>query len=128
LRFAENYFTLQSMTAAYRAAYWMVALLGAVFLGWAHVHTDELPIVLGFVLITGAVLGAMAPQRFLLSWLIAGAPVPIMETLVHYRLLTAPWPISEALPLNALVAFVPALIGVAIGAGVRQGLKSAAIS
>ena len=91
------------------------AWLGAAFLGWAHDHTDEIPIVFGFVLLIGAILGALGPRRFLASWAIAGAPIPIVETLVRYRWMTAPWPAGEASPLNALVAAVPALIGVALG-------------
>lgn len=107
--------------------YWITALAGAGFVGWAHDHTDELPIVLGFVLILGVILGALWPRRFLLSWAIAGAPVPIVETLVHFRLIGAPYPVSQALPLAALVAYVPAVIGVAAGAGLRWVTQSAAV-
>jgi hypothetical protein len=116
LKTNTNYFIIQSM----KITYWLTALTGAAFLGWAHSHTDELPIVFGFVLITGAVLGALAPRRFLLSWLIASAPVPMVETLVRYKAMQATWPTTEAQPLYALVAAVPALIGVAIGAGLRR--------
>jgi hypothetical protein len=103
-----------------KIAYWAVAPAGALFLAWAHTHTDELPIVFGFVLIVGAVLGALAPRLFPISWLIAAAPLPIVETLVRYKALNATWPTSEANPLAALVAAVPAAIGVAVGAGLRR--------
>jgi hypothetical protein len=120
----ENYFILQSMNAAY----WISALAGAAFLGFAHSHTDELPIVFGFVMIVGALLGAIAPRRFLLSWAITGAPIPIVETLVHYSLISAPYPVTEAKPWLALIAYVPAAVGVAVGAGVRRMTSRAPVT
>ncbi len=98
-----------------RIAWWVAAVAGALFLVWAHVHTDEIPIVFGFVLLVGVLLGVLGSGRFLASWVIAGAPVPVVETLVRYHWMTAPWPPGEASPLNALVALAPALIGVAVG-------------
>jgi len=108
--------------------YWVTALAGALFVGWAHDHTDELPIVLGFVLLLGAGLGALEPRRFALSWAIAGAPVPVVETVVRYGWMNAPWPRSEALPLVALVAYAPAAIGVAVGVATRAFLRSARVA
>ena len=116
LLYNGGYFILQSMTWLY----WITAVCGATFLGWAHCHTDEIPIVLGFVIIVGAVLGAISPRRFALSWAITGAPVPIVETLVHFSLIHAPYPPGEGLPFVALIAYVPAAIGVALGAGARR--------
>jgi hypothetical protein len=118
----ENYFIMQSMNASY----WIVALVGAGFLGFAHCHTDELPIVLGFVIIVGTLLGALSPRRFLLSWVITGAPIPIVETLVHYSLIHAPYPASEGLPFVALIAYIPAAIGVGVGVGLRKAIGTAA--
>ncbi len=88
-------------------------------MGFAHCHTDELPIVLGLVLIMGGVLGALAPRMFPLSWPAAGAPVFVVETLVHFHVLSAPYPASAGIPFVALFALVPAAIGVAVGAGLR---------
>jgi len=105
--------------------YWFAAIAGAVFVGWAHDHTDELPIVLGFVLLLGVALGALEPRRFAVSWAIAGAPMAIVEALVRYGRMRAPWPRSEAQPLAALVAYLPAAIGVAVGVGLRLVLQSA---
>jgi hypothetical protein len=124
LQAAENYFTIQSM----KTAWWFAAILGPLFLGWAHVHTDEIPVVLGFVLIVSAVLGALEPSRFLVSWAVAGAPLFVAETLVHFGMIGAPYPPSAGLPFVALVAYVPAAIGVAAGAGVRRMTGKAAVS
>jgi hypothetical protein len=111
-----------------KTAYWIIAVAGACFVGWADDHTDETPIILGFVLIFGAVLGSLAPRRFLLSWAIAGAPVFIVEVLVFYRVISAPWPSAPGSPFVALAAYVPALIGVAVGAGLRRATGTMAIS
>jgi hypothetical protein len=73
-----------------RMVYWVVAVAGAAFLGWAHDHTDELTVMFAFVLIIGGILGVLAPRRFLVSWVIAGTPIPIVETLLHYGLIGAP--------------------------------------
>jgi hypothetical protein len=102
--------------------YWITAFLGAGFLGWAHCHTDEIPIVFGFVIITGALLGALWPRRAVLSWAFVGAPIPIVELLVHYSLLQAPYaatPLKD-LPVITLIVLTVAAIGVAIGAAVRK--------
>jgi hypothetical protein len=120
LIFIRKYFTLQSLNTAY----WIAAALGAGFVGFAHCHTDEIPVVFGFVIVVGAVLGGIAPRRAVLSWAIVGAPVPIVEMLVRYSLLQAPWPPS-ANPLVGFVAYVPAAIGVAAGAAMARGFRDA---
>ena len=71
--------------------YWPSALCGAAFLGWAHCHTDEIPIVFGLVIIVGALLGVVSPRRAVLSWAVVGAPIPVVEILVHYSLIRAPY-------------------------------------
>lgn len=123
MQISQNDFILQSM----KALYWTAALCGAAFLGWAHCHTDEIPVVFGFVIIVGALLGALAPARFILSWAITGAPIPIVETLVHYSLIHAPYPAGEGLPFVALIAYVPAAIGVGLGAGIRRITRTATV-
>jgi hypothetical protein len=114
-----NYFTLQSMNVVY----WVCVLAVAGFVGWTHDHTDEIPVVLGFVLILSTVLGVMFPRRALITGLLTGAPVFIVETLVHYSLIRAPYPPSVGLPWPALLGLVPALGGAFFGAAVR-GLNS----
>jgi hypothetical protein len=112
-----------------RNVYWISLVAAAAFLGWANLHTDEVPILLGFVLIAGGLLGVINPKRFLISLAVIGAPLPIVETLLHFGLVSAPYPASPlaALPVIALVSYAAALIGVAAGAGVRRMTRSAAI-
>jgi hypothetical protein len=111
-----NYFTLQSM----KVAYWVCVLVVAGFIGWTHDHTDEIPVVLGFVLILNTILGVMFPRRALVTGLLTGVPPFIVETLVHFAVIRAPYPAGAGLPWAALLGLIPALGGAFFGAAVRQ--------
>jgi hypothetical protein len=101
--------------------YWPCLLAATAFVAWAHVHTDEVPVVFGFLLVLGVALGAAFPRRFVVSWLVLGTAVPLMEILVHFAWVHAPYGASplSAIPLIALVALAPPLVGVGVGAGMR---------
>jgi hypothetical protein len=103
-----------------KAFYWPCLALAVGFLVWADTHTDEVPVVLGFVLIAGAVLGAAFPDRFVLSAAVTGGALFLAETLVHFSTLPAPYPPGANLPWPALFGYVPALIGVAVGVAMRR--------
>ncbi len=103
-----------------KLAYWMAALCSAGFISFAHCHTDELPIVLGSVLILACLLGALSPRHFFATLLLTGTPMFLTETMVHYGLITAPYPPGSGIPFVALVALVPAVLGTAAGAGMRR--------
>jgi hypothetical protein len=99
---------------------WLCVLIGAGFIGWSHAHTDEIPVVLGFILILSAILGGVFPRRPWLTGLLMGVPPFVVETLVHYGLVRAPYPPSAGLPWAALFAFVPAFGGAFFGSAVRH--------
>jgi hypothetical protein len=103
-----------------KVLYWPCLTLAAGFLVWAHTHTDELPIVLSFVLIASALLAALFPDKYLVTGLVAGASLFVAETLVHFSILRAPYPASAGLPWVALFGYVPAILGAGIGVGVRR--------
>ena len=103
-----------------RVLYWPCLRAAAAFLVWAHTHTDEIPVVLGFVLIAGGILGAAFPKPFAVTVLVLGAALFCAETLVHFGVLRAPYPPSAGLPWVALVGYVPAILGVGVGAGLRR--------
>jgi hypothetical protein len=103
-----------------KVLYWPCLMAAAGFLIWAHTHTDELPIVLGFVLIASALVAAVFPDMFLITGLVTGASLFAAETLVHFSLLRAPYPASSGLPWAALFGYVPAILGVGIGLGARR--------
>jgi hypothetical protein len=85
-------------------------------------HTDEIPIVLGFVLIASALLAVVFPRRFIISAAIIGVCLFVAETLVHYSALHAPYSAGTDLPWMALVGYVPAVLGTAFGVGVRRSI------
>lgn len=99
---------------------WVCVLAGAVFIGWTHAHTDEIPVVLGFILILSSILGCVFPRRPWLTGFLMGAPPFIVETLLHFALIRAPYRASAGLPWAALFAFVPAMGGAFLGSAVRH--------
>jgi uncharacterized membrane protein YhhN len=100
-------------------------LSAASYIGWSHAHTDEIPVVLGFVLILSATLGGVFPGRPWITGFLLGAPVFLVETLVHYSVIRAPYPPSAGLPWPALLAFIPAMGGAFFGSAVRHLNKKA---
>lgn len=103
-----------------KLAYWISVMAAAGFIGWSHDHTDEIPVVLGFVLILSTVVCLVFPKRPWLSGFLLGAPVFLVETLVHFGLIGAPYPASPGLPWPALTAFVPSMGGAFFGSAVRH--------
>ena len=100
--------------------YWPCLIAAAFFIGWCDTHTDEIPIVLGFVLIICGALGLLWPQYFLLTGIVVGLSVFAAETLVNFGVLRAPYPSKPGLPWPALLALIPAMVGAAAGAGIRR--------
>ena len=97
-------------------------VISALFLGWAHTHTDVIPIVLGFILIVSGVLGLLFPKHAVISVLVLGPAIFCAETLVHFHVLQAPYPPSSGIPWAGLLGFVPAIAGAAAGAVVRRAM------
>jgi uncharacterized membrane protein SirB2 len=99
---------------------WFCIIPAAVFVGFTHDHTDEIPVVLGIVLILSAILGLAFPQKPWLTGFLLGIPVFIVETMVHLQWLTAPYPPSAGIPWVALFGLVPAMGGAMFGSAVRH--------
>lgn len=103
-----------------RVAQWICVLAGAGFVGWSHAHTDEIPVVLGFVLIISAILSGIFPRWPWMTGFLMGAPPFVVETLAHFYLIRVPYGRSAGLPWAALVAFIPAMGGAFFGSAVRH--------
>ncbi len=103
-----------------KATQWICVLACAAFIGWTHAHTDEIPVVMGFILILSAALGLVFPKRPWLAGFLVGIPVFLVETLVHFSLVHAPYPASAEIPWVALVGLIPALGGMFFGSAVRH--------
>jgi len=99
---------------------WVCVLAGAGFIGWSHAHTDEIPVVLGFILILSAILGAVFPRRPWITGFLMGTPPFVVETLLHFSLIRAPYAASAGIPWVALVALIPAMGGAFFGSAVRN--------
>ena len=103
-----------------KPSYWISVLAAAAFIGWSHAHTDEIPVVLGFILILSTVVAVIFPRHPWLTGFLVGAPVFLVETLVHYSVVHAPYPPSVGLPWAALFGFVPAMGGAFLGSAMRN--------
>jgi hypothetical protein len=100
--------------------HWPIILLAAILIGWTHAHTDEIPVVLGLVLLLSTILGLIFPQKPLLAGFLLGIPVFFVEFLVHLHIVHAPYPPASGIPWAALLGLVPALGGTGFGSAVRH--------
>ena len=98
-------------------------MLALVYL---HTHTDEIPVVLGSVLILSAVVTGIAPRNWLPNAILLGSALPLAEILVQSHALAAPWPVGPGFPWSALTGYVPAVIGVAVGVAMRSAVSPSA--
>ena len=103
-----------------KRAHWYCVFAAALFIGRMHAHTDEVPVVLGSVLLLSAILGLIFPSRPWLTAVILGIPPFIVETLVHFGVIHAPYPASQGLPWPALLGLVPAFGGTCFGSAIRH--------
>jgi len=103
-----------------KAMQWICVVAGAGFIGWTHAHTDEVPVVLGFILILSAILGGVFPRKPWLTGLIVGIAPFVVEALHNDGLIHAPYPASAGIPWAPLIAFIPALGGAFFGSAVRH--------
>jgi len=103
-----------------QARQWLCVLAAATFIGWTDAHTDEIPVVLGIVLILSALLGGVFPRRPWLTGFLTGAPPFVVETLVHFLIVHAPYKPSAGIPWPALLGLVPAMGGAFFGSAIRH--------
>ena len=96
----------------------LVAAILAI--GFVDTHTDEIPLILGILLLLSGALGVAFPRQFLITWLVTGCVLFVTETLVGYGFLHAPWPTRRGVPWPTLVGLLPALVGAGAGAGLRR--------
>jgi len=102
------------------AIQWTCVLACAVFAGWSDAHTDEIPVVLGFVLLLSAILGGVFPRQPWITGFLMGAPMFLVETLAHFSVIHVPYTPSLGLPWAALLGFIPAMGGALFGSALRH--------
>jgi hypothetical protein len=103
-----------------KRAQWPCVIAAAIFIGVLHSHTDEIPVVLGFVLLLSAILGLIFPSRPWLTGLIVGLPPFFIETLAHFGLVHVRYLAPKGSPWPALLGLVPALGGALLASAVRH--------
>lgn len=99
---------------------WSLVLAGSIFVGWSHAHTDEIPVVLGIVLILSAVLGCVFPSRPWLTGFLLGIPPFIVELLAHFGMIQVPYRVAAGIPWAALFGLVPGMGGTFFGSAIRH--------
>lgn len=88
-------------------------LTACLLLGLFYTRTDEIPVILGFTLVLGFILGFAFPKRSLYSWVLLGLMGPLTESLIpilHIRV-----PFAAGHPGPAFVLLLPALLGTFTG-------------
>lgn len=100
--------------------YWPCLAAAILSIGFTDTHTDETPVILGFLLIVSGVLGIAFPAQFVTTGLTMGIVLFVTETLVGYGVLHAPWPAVPGIHWAPLVGLIPALTGAGAGAAIRR--------
>lgn len=95
-------------------------LAASAFIFWAHANTDEIPVVLGFVLILSAILGLIFPAKPWLTGFLLGIPPFLVELLAHFGAIATPYKPSTGIPWPALLGLIPAFGGALFGSAIRH--------
>ena len=98
----------------------------AVVVGFVNLHTDEMGIVVGSVLIASGTLGLAEPRGAWRWGVLVGLALPARQALFHLLGARVPYPNEWSdLPVTA-VALVPALVGAYAGAFGRTLVRATA--
>ncbi len=100
----------------------LIALLLSVATGYLNTHTDEVLVVLPWVLLASGVFGLTVPHGVWRGALFIGLAVPVSQIVapVHVRV---PYPNALGDIGAACIALVPALIGATSGAMLRWSVR-----
>ncbi|HLZ10568.1 MAG TPA: hypothetical protein VKT80_18425 [Chloroflexota bacterium] len=96
------------------------AIVFAIFTGYLNTHTDELLVLIPWVVVATIALGIAQPRWPWVWALLIGLSVPLSLVLFYLLRLPVPYPNNPSDILTSFVVIVPALIGAYIGAGVRR--------
>jgi hypothetical protein len=98
----------------------VVALVLAVFTGYLNTHTDELMVLVPWIVVATTGLGLAQPRRPWLWALLIGAAVPSAQILFYLLGLRVPYPNNPTDMATSCVVFVPAFVGAYVGAAIRR--------
>ncbi len=101
----------------------LLALLLSVATGYLNTHTDEVLVVLPWVLLATSVFGVAAPRGVWHGALLIGLAVPASQIVAVLLHLHVPYPNTPRDIGDSCVTLIPALIGVAAGAALRWSVR-----
>ena len=96
-----------------------IALLVSVWIGYLNTHTDEVTIILPFLLIGAFGLGFGQPGKAWLWGIIVGMAIPGSQALAYRFQLGVPYPNDWHDVVSSGALLVPALLAAYAGAAVR---------
>ena len=97
-----------------------IAIVLALFTGYLNTHTDELLVLVPWMVVATAALGVAQPRQPWLWALLIGIAVPGSLVLFYLLQLRVPYPNNPGDIGTSFVVFVPAFVGAYVGAGVRR--------
>jgi hypothetical protein len=102
------------------SALYVVAIVFVLFTGYLNTHTDELLVLVPWVVVATTTLGIAQP-RWPWRWaLLIGLAVPFSLVLFYLLGLRVPYPNNPGDIAMSFLVIVPAFVGAYAGAGVRR--------
>jgi hypothetical protein len=98
----------------------VVAIVLTLGTGYLNTHTDELMVVVPWVVVVTVALGSVQPRRPWLWAFLIGLAVPLSQVFAGALGLRVPYPNAPNDMLTSCVAIVPAFVGAYVGAGIRR--------
>jgi len=105
----------------------LLALVLSVATGYLNTHTDEVLVVLPWVLLVTGVFGVAAPRGVWHGAMLIGLAAPASQIVAVMLHLRVPYPNTLRDIGDSCVTLIPALIGVAAGAALRWSVRHSVI-
>ena len=102
------------------SALFAVAIVFALFTGYLNTHTDELLVLVPWVVVATTALGIAQPRWPWLWALLIGLAVPLSLILFYFLGLLVPYPNNPSDIAMSFLVVVPAFVGAYIGSGIRR--------
>jgi hypothetical protein len=99
-----------------------VAILGALLVGWANLHTDEPTVVVAFAVPIAFVAGALWPRASVATGFGVGAAVPIGTLLAYWLGWRTPYPIALATVYQSCMIFAFTISAALFGAVLSRAI------
>ena len=98
----------------------VLALVFALFTAYLNTHTDELLVLVPWVVVATTALGIAQPRWPWLWALLIGLAVPLSLILFYLLGLRVPYPNNPSDIATSFLVIVPAFGGAFVGAGIRR--------